>query len=69
MIRDFQPGDLVAGRVAISTGGLLRRGATAGVDVMGDGRYVPFAGGVSREELDHGERSPFAVVRGALAGS
>ncbi|MET0823860.1 MAG: hypothetical protein ABWY79_05835, partial [Solirubrobacterales bacterium] len=60
-------GDLVAGRVEISTGGPLRGGATAGVDVMGDGRYVPFAGGIGREQLDPGERSPFAVVRRALA--
>ncbi|MET0750335.1 MAG: hypothetical protein ABWZ18_01530 [Solirubrobacterales bacterium] len=51
----------------ISTGGPLRGGATAGVDVMGDGRYVPFAGGIGREQLDPGERSPFAVVRRALA--
>ncbi|HXV52517.1 MAG TPA: hypothetical protein VD765_04760 [Solirubrobacterales bacterium] len=51
----------------ISTGGPLRGGATAGVDVMGDGRYVPFTGGIGREQLDPGERSPFAVVRRALA--
>jgi hypothetical protein len=34
---------------------------------MGDGRYVPFAGGVRREELDHGDGSPFAAVRRALS--
>jgi hypothetical protein len=44
----------------------MRRGVTAGVDVMGDGRYVPFTGGIGREELHPGERSPFAVVRRAL---
>ena len=66
LVRDFEPADLVAGRVEISTGGMLRRGVTAGVDVMGDGRYVAFRGGIGREELDHGEGSPFAAVRRAL---
>ena len=66
MVRDFEPGDLVAGRVEISTGGMLRRGVTAGVDVMGDGRYVAFRGGIGREELDFGEGSPFAAVRGVF---
>jgi hypothetical protein len=49
--------------VEISTGGVLRRGVTAGVDVMGDGRYVAFRGGVGREELDFAKSSPFAAVR------
>jgi hypothetical protein len=35
--------------------------------VMGDGRYVAFTGGIGREELDIGERSPFSAVRKALA--
>ncbi len=66
LVREFEPGDLVAGRVEISTGGMIRRGITAGVDVMGDGRYVAFRGGIGREELDYGEGSPFAAVRRAL---
>jgi hypothetical protein len=66
LVRDFEPGDLVAGRVEISTGGTLRRGVTAGVDVMGDGRYVAFRGGIGREELDFSESSPFAAVRRVL---
>ena len=45
---------------------MLRRGVTAGIDVMGDGRYVAYRGGIGREELDHGEGSPFAAVRRAL---
>jgi hypothetical protein len=69
LVREFEPADLVAGRVEISTGGLFRGGVTAGIDVMGDGRYVPFAGGVRRELLDHGEGSPFAAVRRALMGA
>jgi hypothetical protein len=66
LVRDFEPADLVAGRVEISTGGMLRRGVTAGIDVMGDGRYVAYRGGIGREELDHGEGSPFAAVRRAF---
>ena len=62
-VRDFDPGDQVAGRVELSTSGLLRRGLDAGVDVMGDGRYVPFRGGFGREAIDHGEGSPFKAVR------
>jgi hypothetical protein len=67
LIREFEPADLVAGRVEISTGGFMRGGTTAGIDVMGDGRYVAFTGGIGREELDAGDRSPFAAVRRALA--
>jgi hypothetical protein len=62
-VRDFNPGDQVAGRVELSTSGLLRRGLDAGVDVMGDGRYVPFRGGFGREPIDHGDGSPFKAVR------
>ena len=65
MLRDFEPGDQVAGRVEISTGGFLRRGVDAGVDVMGDGRFVAFRGGVSRSPLEAGD-GPFAAVRRAL---
>jgi hypothetical protein len=65
-VRDFEPGDLVAGRVEISTGGLLRRGQDAGVDVMGDGRFVAFRGGIGREPLEVGDGSPFAAVKRAL---
>ncbi len=67
LVREFEPADLVAGRVEISTGGLLRGRVSAGIDVMGDGRYVAFTGGVGREQLDVGERSPFAAVRQALS--
>ena len=57
----------VAGRVEISTGGLLRRGEDAGVDVMGDGTFVAFAGGMRRTELDPGRQGPFEAVRRALS--
>jgi hypothetical protein len=37
------------------------------VDVRGDGAFVPFRGGVAREELDPTEyETPFDVVREAL---
>ena len=69
LIREFEPADLVAGRVEISTrGGLIGAGRTAGVDVMGDGRLVAFRGGLRREELDLGDGSPWAAVRAALHG-
>jgi hypothetical protein len=66
-VRQYSPGDQVAGRVELSTGGLLRRGVDAGVDVMGDGRYVPFRGSFGREPIDHGEGSPFKAVRKVFA--
>ena len=67
MIREFEPAGQVAGRVEVTAGGgFLRRGAEAGVDVMGDGRYVAYAGGTRREVLDPGSEGPFAAVREAL---
>ena len=67
MLREFEPEAQVAGRVEISTGGLLRRGDEAGIDVMGDGTLVAFTGGMRRVELDPGDRGPFDAVRRALA--
>lgn len=66
MIREFPAAQQVAGRVEISSGSLLRRGRDAGVDVMGDGRLVPFSGGIRRRELDPGDDGPFEAVRRAL---
>jgi hypothetical protein len=57
--REYGPGQRVAGRVELSTGGWLR-GRDAGVDVMGDGTLVPYAGGLSKRKLDPG--SPFDAV-------
>jgi hypothetical protein len=68
-VRQFDPGDQVAGRVELSTGGLLRRGVDAGIDVMGDGRYVAFRGGFGREAIDYGDGSPFKAVRRIFARS
>jgi hypothetical protein len=65
-LRDFAPGAQVAARLEVSTGGFLRK-KVAGVDVRGDGTFVPFRGGVVREELDPTEYdTPFDVVRETL---
>ena len=65
-LRDFEPGDRVAARLEISTGGLLR-GRTAGVDVMGDGSLVAYRGGVTRHQLEPGRGDePFDLVRREL---
>ena len=65
-IRDFEPGDQVHARLQLSSGGLFRKTA-AGVDVRGDGTFVPFKGGVVREELDPTNHdTPFDLVRETL---
>jgi hypothetical protein len=56
----------VAARLEIARGGILR-GASAGVDVMGDGSLVAFAGGVGRRPLDAGDdETAFDEVRREL---
>jgi len=62
--REYGPGQRVAGRVELSTGGFMR-GRDAGVDVMGDGSLVPYSGGFRKRPLDAG--SPFDAVREELA--
>jgi hypothetical protein len=47
MLRNFEPGERVAARIEVSAGGWLR-GREAGVDLMGDGRLVAYAGGRGR---------------------
>lgn len=65
-LRDYGPGDQVHARLQISSGGLFRK-VVAGVDVRGDGTFVPFRGGVVREELDpSGHETPFDLVRETL---
>jgi hypothetical protein len=67
-LRDFEPGERVAARLELSTGGWLR-GRDAGVDVMGDGRLVAYAGGMGRRELDAtSDQAAFEAVRRELAG-
>ena len=65
-LRDFEPEDQVRARLQIQGRGLLRK-PVAGVDVRGDGEFVPFRGGVAREELDpSGHETPFDLVRETL---
>jgi hypothetical protein len=65
-LRDFAPADQVQARLQLSGRGLLRK-PVAGVDVRGDGEFVPFRGGVAREALDpSGHETPFDLVRETL---
>jgi hypothetical protein len=65
-LRDFEPADQVQARLQLSGRGLLRKPA-AGVDVRGDGTFVPYKGGVVREELDPtNHETPFDLVRETL---
>jgi hypothetical protein len=65
-LRDYESGDQVHARLQLSGRGVFRK-PTAGVDVRGDGTFVPFRGGVVREELDpSGHDTPFDLVRETL---
>lgn len=65
-LRDFAPEDQVHARLQLSSGGFLKK-TVAGVDVRGDGTFVPFKGGVAREELDPTDHdTPFDLVRETL---
>jgi hypothetical protein len=65
-LRDFEPGQQVQARLQLSGRGLFRK-PVAGVDVRGDGTFVPFRGGVVREELDPTHHdTPFDLVRETL---
>jgi hypothetical protein len=68
-LRDYAPGDQVHARLQLAGRGLLRK-PVAGVDVRGDGTFVPFRGGVGREELDPtNDETPFETVRETLEQS
>jgi hypothetical protein len=65
-LRDFGPGQQVHARLQLSGKGLLRK-PVAGIDVRGDGTFMPYRGGVSREELDPTNcDTPFDLVRETL---
>jgi hypothetical protein len=68
MLRTYGPGERIAARVELSSGGWLRR-REAGVDVMGDGALVAYSGGVGRRRLESlpGE-SELDAVRRELSG-
>jgi hypothetical protein len=65
-LRDFGPEKQVHARLQLSGRGLLRK-PVAGVDVRGDGTFMPFRGSVRREELDPtNHETPFDLVRETL---
>ena len=65
-LRDFGPEQQVHARLQLTGRGLLRK-PVAGVDVRGDGTFMPFRGGVAREELDPTQHeTPFDLVRETL---
>jgi hypothetical protein len=66
VLRDFAPEDQVRARLQLSGKGLLRK-PVAGIDVRGDGTFMPYRGMVRREELDpSGHGTPFDLVRETL---
>jgi hypothetical protein len=66
LLRDYAPADQVHARLELKGRGLLRK-PVAGIDVRGDGAFVPYRGGVGREELDpSGHDTPFDLVRETL---
>lgn len=66
-IRHFEPEQLVNARLQLTGRGRLFHKPSAGIDVRGDGTFVPFAGGVAREELDPSDHdTPFDLVRETL---
>jgi hypothetical protein len=67
-LREFGPEQQVHARLQLTGKGLLRK-PVAGVDVRGDGTFMPYRGSVMREELDPTEDdSPFDTVRETLEG-
>ncbi len=63
------PAEQVQGRLELAgRGGFLRK-TVAGIDVRADGTFVPYRGGLRREELDpSGHDTPFDLVRETLEG-
>jgi hypothetical protein len=65
-LRDFGPEQQVHARLQLTGKGLWRR-LVAGIDVRGDGTFMPFRGGVMREELDPtAYETPFDAVQASL---
>jgi hypothetical protein len=52
LLGTYSPAEQVQGRLQLKSRGLLRKRVVAGIDVRGDGSFVPFRGGVGRDELD-----------------
>jgi hypothetical protein len=60
--REYEPQRRVAARLELSSGGWLR-GSEAGLDVMGDGAYVAYAGGIRKRRLDVRGDGVFDAIR------
>ena len=68
MIRTYGPDKRVAARLELTGPGRIRR-PEAGLDVMGDGRLVPYRGAIIKKELEPtGGRTAYEAVRAALGG-
>jgi hypothetical protein len=69
LVRTFEAKEQVTARLELSGRGLLRK-PVAGIDVRGDGTFMPYRGGLRREELDpSGHDTPFDLVRETLEGA
>jgi hypothetical protein len=67
-IRTYEPEQVVAARIEVSGPGFFRS-AEAGVDVMGDGKLVPYRGAIRKEELQAGSRDEvLQAIRAAVEG-
>jgi hypothetical protein len=65
-LRDFGPEEQVHARLQLRGKGLIRK-PVAGIDVRGDGTFMPYRGGIRREELDPTDyETPFDLVRETL---
>jgi hypothetical protein len=68
MFREYEPGQRVHARLELTGPGRIRR-PEAGVDVMGDGRLVPYRGAILKHRLDPaGGATAYDTVRAALTG-
>jgi len=68
MFREYEPGQRVHARLELTGPGRIRR-PEVGVDVMGDGRLVPYRGGIFKKHLEPGGgSSAYEAVRAALGG-
>jgi hypothetical protein len=67
LLRTYKPEDQVQARLQLTGGGLLRK-PVAGIDVRGDGEFVPFRGGIGRAAIEPGpDQTPFDAVRETLS--
>ena len=69
MFREYEPGQRVHARLELTGPGRLRR-PEAGLDVMGDGRLVPYRGAIFKHRLEPADgASAYEAVRAALSAT